>query len=256
MGLRKRYSSPEFETRIHKANFLWAVVLLTVGLCACGSKKVVSTAPPAPPPPTPTATIDASPATVQAGQTTLITWETQNATEVRIDPLGTVEANGSKEVSPTDSTTYRLTAKGPGGVQDASIRVTVTTAAAVSSTHAEEDLLASRGGRQDVFFDSDEFSIRADQQSTIRDDVEFLKQHPDLNIAIEGHCDELGSTEYNLALGESRAKEVRSELVRAGVEGKRIETISYGKERPFCSEANESCWKQNRRAHVVAMASR
>jgi peptidoglycan-associated lipoprotein len=261
MGLGKRCPSAEFKAGLKvcyehdKGRLLSAVILLTVGLYACGTKKVVSNAPPPPPPPAPVATIDVSPSTVQAGQTTLITWETQNATEVRVEPLGVVEANGSKEVSPTDSTTYRLFAKGPGGVQGASIRVTVTTAA-VSALSAEEDLLASRGGRQDIFFDTDAFSIRLDQEATVRDDVEFLKQHPDLNIAIEGHCDELGSTEYNLALGASRASEFKSELVNAGVDGKRIETVSYGKERPFCSESNEDCWKQNRRAHVVAVNHR
>src|SRR5690348_13004091 len=123
------------------------MVLLSVGLYSCGPKKVISNGPPPPPPPAPVATIDVSPSVVQVGQTTLITWETQNATEVRIEPLGAVEANGSKEVSPTDSTTYRLFAKGPGGVQGASIRVTVTTAT-VSPLSGEEDLLASRPGRQ------------------------------------------------------------------------------------------------------------
>jgi peptidoglycan-associated lipoprotein len=261
VGFVKGCSSAEFKAGLkvcvqcNKARLSWALVLLTVGLYGCGTKKVVSNAPPPPPPPAPVATIDVSPSTVQTGQTTLLTWETQNATEVRIEPLGAVEANGSKEISPTDSTTYRLVAKGPGGVQGASVRVTVTTAA-VAALPGEEDLLASRGGRQDIFFDTDAFSIRPDQEATIRDDVEFLKQHPDLNIAIEGHCDELGSTEYNLALGESRASEVKSELVRAGVEGKRIATISYGKERPFCSETSEDCWKQNRRAHVVAVNHR
>lgn len=263
MELGRSCSSAEFKAALNicsqwnPARRSLAVVLLTVGLCSCGTKKEVGKAPPPPPPPAPVATIDVSPSTVQSGETATITWETQNATEVRIEPLGAVEANGSKEVSPADSTTYRLFAKGPGGVQGASVRVTVvTTTAAVPPAAGEEDLLAARGGRQDVFFDTDEFSIRPDQEATIRDDAEFLKQHPDLHVAIEGHCDELGSTEYNLALGESRASEVKSELVRAGVEGNRIDTISYGKERPFCSDENEECWKQNRRAHLVALFPR
>ncbi len=262
MGLHKHLSPTQTKATFNKRNRrtktgrMLTVVLLAFGLNSCGPKKVVSTAPPAPPPPVPVATLNASPSTVQAGQTTLITWETQNATEVRLEPLGVVEPNGSKEVSPTDSTSYRLLAKGPGGTQDAMVRVTVTTAAAATPLAGEEDLLTARGGRQDVFFDSDEFSVRPDQEATIRDDADFLKQHPDLIIAIEGHCDELGSTEYNLALGESRANQVKSELVHAGVEGKRIETISYGKERQFCTEANEDCWKQNRRAHVVAVITR
>jgi peptidoglycan-associated lipoprotein len=248
MELRTRCLSAEF-----RAARRWLVpVLLTFGLYSCGEKKPISTATPPPPPPAPVATINVNPATVLAGQATLITWETQNATEVRIEPLGLVEANGSKEVSPADSITYRLYAKGPGGVQGASVRVTVTTAA-IAPPPGEEDLLAARAGRQDVFFDTDDFGIRPDQEATVRDDAEFLKQHPDLRIAIEGHCDELGSTEYNLALGESRANEMKSQLVHAGVESNRIDTISYGKERPFCTDPNEDCWKQNRRAHVVAV---
>jgi peptidoglycan-associated lipoprotein len=260
MGPRRRCSSAEFKAALNRwqSNRVsgWlSVVVLTASLYGCGGKKDISQAPPPPPPPAPVASINASPAAVRAGETTLLIWETHNATDVRIEPLGAVEANGSKEVSPSDSTTYRLFAKGPGGVQGASVRVTVNVAAAPTPA-AEEDLLSARGGRQDVFFNTDEFSIRPDQEVTVHDDAEFLKQHPDLNIAIEGHCDELGSTEYNLALGESRANEVKSELVRAGVEGNRIGTISYGKERPFCNDENEDCWKQNRRAHVVAVTPR
>lgn len=261
MGPRRLCSWAQFKAAVNlrftsKQCRSWPVVLLlAVGLAGCGSKKQVGQAPPPPPAPAPVASIDVRPSTVHPGETALLIWETQNATEVSIEPLGAVETNGSKDVNPTDSITYRLSAKGPGGVQDASVRITVT-AASISPPAGEEDLLATRGGRQDIFFDSDAFSVRPDQEATIRDDTEFLKQHPDLNISIEGHCDESGSTEYNLALGESRANEVKNELVHAGIESKRIGTISYGKERPFCEEQSADCWKQNRRAHVVAMVPR
>ncbi len=91
----------------------------------------------------------------------------------------------------------------------------------------------------------------ADQQSSVRADAQFLNQHTDINITIEGHCDERGSTEYNLALGDQRASSVKSALVSAGVSSSRIKTISYGKEKPFCNESNEACWQQNRRGHFV-----
>ena len=79
----------------------------------------------------------------------------------------------------------------------------------------------------------------------------LLRAYPDIHITVEGHCDERGSTEYNLALGASRADAVKNALIQAGVGGDRIKTISYGKEKPFCTESNESCWRQNRRGHFV-----
>ena len=82
-------------------------------------------------------------------------------------------------------------------------------------------------------------------------DVQFLNQHAAINFTVEGHCDERGSTEYNLALGDNRATAVKNALMAAGVGASRIKTISYGKEKPFCSESNEACWQQNRRGHFV-----
>lgn len=242
-----RIRRPPMVSRLGVIVFLWMVCL------GCGTKNQVAKAPPPPPPPAPVASISAIPSTVQAGQAAVVKWETQNATDVRIEPLGTVEVSGSKEVTPKQSVTYHLVAKGPGGTQEMSARVTVVAVSSTSSTPGnEEQLFATAVGRQDVFFDLDTFLIRSDQQETIQHDAEFLKRHPDLQIVIEGHCDELGSAEYNLALGESRANEVKAALVQAGVDESRIQTMSYGKEHPFCADANEDCWKQNRRAHVVA----
>ena len=107
---------PESETRIHKANLSRAVVLAYHWTLRMWLKKVVSTAPPAPPPPTPTATIGCKSSHGPGWTIRPLSPGDQNATDVRIEPLGTVEANGSKEVSPADSTTYRLTAKGPVGL--------------------------------------------------------------------------------------------------------------------------------------------
>jgi len=104
---------------------------------------------------------------------------------------------------------------------------------------------------KDIYFDNDKSDIRASEQASIQADAAFLQQHPNINFTIEGHCDERGSTEYNLALGDNRASAVKNALVSAGIAADRIKTVSYGKEKPFCTESNESCWQQNRRGHFV-----
>ena len=103
---------------------------------------------------------------------------------------------------------------------------------------------------KDVYFDYDKADIRGDQQASIQADAQFFAQHQNMNFTVEGHCDERGSTEYNLALGDQRASAVKNALTAAGVSASRIKTISYGKEKPFCTESNEACWQQNRRGHL------
>ena len=164
-----------------------------------------------------------------------------------------MQPNGSQSVSPTESTTYHLTAKGAGGTQEATARLTVTPAAAPppppTSNVTDEDLFSQN--IKDVYFDYDKSDIRGDQQASVQANSQFLNQHQNMNVLIEGHCDERGSTEYNLALGDQRASSVKSALTAAGVSASRIKTISYGKEKPFCTESNEACWQQNRRGHFV-----
>ena len=104
---------------------------------------------------------------------------------------------------------------------------------------------------KDIYFDYDKYEIRPDQQVALQGDAKFLQQHANIRITVEGHSDERGSTEYNLALSANRADTVKNALIQAGVGGDRVKTISYGKEKPFCSESNESCWQQNRRGHFV-----
>ena len=104
---------------------------------------------------------------------------------------------------------------------------------------------------KDVFFDFDKSAIKDDQKAALGDDVTWLKAHAGAKLTIEGHCDERGTAEYNLALGERRAKAVKDSLVAAGVPADRIATISYGKERPFVLGHDESAWKWNRRGHMV-----
>jgi peptidoglycan-associated lipoprotein len=225
--------------------------LMFLGACA---KKAAPPPPTPPPSPTaPTASLSANPNTVNQGQPTTLTWQTTNATDVSIDGIGAVDPSGSRPVTPTDSTTYHLVAKGPGGTQDATARVTVNAAPPPppqqTSSATEEELFAQHV--KDVLFDYDKADIRASERSSIQVDALFLQQNPGIHFTIEGHCDERGSTEYNLALGTSRADVVKNALIQAGVSGDRIKTYSYGKEKPFCTESNESCWQQNRRGHFV-----
>lgn len=235
---------------------MWSLLVFALGavmfLGAC-AKKVAPPPPPPPPAPTaPTASLSANPNTVNQGQPTTLTWQTTNATDISIDGIGAVEASGTRQVTPTDSTTYHLVAKGAGGTQDATARVTVNSAPPPpppTSNATEEELFAQTV--KDIYFDYDKAELRPSDQAAIQTDAQFLQQHAGIHITIEGHCDERGSTEYNLALGTSRADAVKNALIQAGIGGDRIKTYSYGKEKPFCTESNESCWQQNRRGHFV-----
>jgi len=242
---------------VKKQNFKWLFLILALGalltLDACGKKAVPPPPPPPPPPPAPTASISVNPNSIQAGQSASLTWQTGNATDVSIDGIGAVQPNGSQSVSPSDSMTYHLIAKGAGGTQEATARLTVTQAppppTQPTGSLSEQDLFNQ--SIKDVYFDYDKADVRGDQQSSVQADAQFLNQHAGVNFTIEGHCDERGSTEYNLALGDQRASAVKSALTSAGISANRIKTISYGKEKPFCTESNEACWQQNRRGHLV-----
>ncbi|TMQ58260.1 MAG: peptidoglycan-associated lipoprotein Pal [Candidatus Eisenbacteria bacterium] len=104
---------------------------------------------------------------------------------------------------------------------------------------------------EDAFFDFDDYSLRQDAKSALERDGKYLEKNSRTNVVIEGHCDERGSVEYNLALGEKRARAAKEYLMSYGVSGNRLTTISYGKERPFDPGHEESAWAKNRRAHIV-----
>jgi peptidoglycan-associated lipoprotein len=222
-------------------------------ISACGKKQAAAPPPPPPPPaPAPTASLTANPNTITAGQSTTLIWKTDYATNVTIDQLGKVDPSGSRMVTPTDSTTYRLVAKNDTGTQEATARVTVTPAPAPPpqvSNQTEAELFAQNV--KDIFYEYDSYDVSQQYQQVLQADARFLQQHPNMKFTIEGHCDERGSTEYNLALGDNRANAAKQALVSLGIPADRIRTISYGKERPFCTESTEACWAQNRRAHFV-----
>lgn len=239
--------------RMQRSLIRFLVIVLFGAVLALGGceKKIAAPPAPPPPPPAPTASISVDPAAIEAGQSSTLTWHTENATEVTIDGQ-TVDANGTKTVSPIESTTYSLNAKGPGGMQHASARITVTQPAPPPSPApgpSDEELFAQN--IKHIFFDYDNYDIRPDQQSVLQADAQWLMQHPNVAFVIEGHCDERGSIEYNMALGDSRASSVKNALAQDGVAPERIHTVSYGKEKPFCTESNETCWEQNRRGYFV-----
>jgi peptidoglycan-associated lipoprotein len=108
-----------------------------------------------------------------------------------------------------------------------------------------------KGYIQDAFYDLDASTLSADAQSALTASATWLKQHPELNLLIEGHCDERGTEQYNLALGDRRANSARDFLATLGVEANRMRTVSYGEERPFDTGHDESAWAKNRRSHLV-----
>ena len=229
---------------------VFAGTLLGVLSLAGCAKKAAKAAPPASPPPTaPSAILAANPTVIEQGQTTTLTWKTDNASDVTIDGIGAVSGSGSKTITPSSSMTYRLTAKGPGGTKDASTRVTVNEKVARATTPQPSDGDLFARNVKDVLFDYNKSDIRSDQATIAHGDAAFLSQHPSIKVVVEGHCDDRGSEEYNLALGTSRAESVKQALLREGVAADRIKTVSYGNEKPLCTEENDQCWQQNRVDH-------
>ncbi len=226
---------------------------MVVGGC---KKRVASTAPTQTIPARtaqPTVTLTASPTTVKAGASLTLTWSSTNATDLSIDPgVGKVAVEGSTPVTPTESTTYMITANGPGGTATATARVTVNGGAVAAPTGQPAGIseLFEQNVR-DAFFDFNKADSRPDARDALTKDAEFLRSYPTVHVTIEGHCDERGSTEYNLGLGQRRAQASKNYLVSLGISADRVDTVSWGKERPFCNESTEDCWQQNRRGHFV-----
>ena len=245
------------------------VVLLTClllgGLTAGCKKKTVAAAPPPPPAPekvvpppsptAPTASLIAEPATIERGQTATLRWSSTDAATLTISGIGVVEPSGSREIRPVDSTTYNLTAMGPGGSANATATVNVTVPAPpVATTPSEIKTFAQRIEElTDAYFDYDKSGIRDDAQAALTGDAKtlnsILTDFPEALIYVEGHCDERGSAEYNLGLGDRRASAATAFLQSLGIPADRLKTVSYGKERPQCTEATEECWQKNRRVH-------
>ena len=126
---------------------------------------------------------------------------------------------------------------------------TETTESASIEPGSQEDLIVNVGDR--VFFNYDSAELDTDAQELLQDQVAWLKQYSDVSVIIEGHCDERGTREYNLALGEKRAQSVKNYLINLGISADRVSTISYGKERPAVVGSNDGAWAQNRRSVTI-----
>src|SRR5579875_672372 len=235
--------------------------LILVFAAGCHKKKP---APPPPPPPPAPAPVNkpvinyftAEPDTISSGQPSSLRWSVDNATNIQIDGIGQVSPNGRRAVYPTATTTYHMTATGEGGTTEASTTVTVGAPPApvqppVQPQQSPAEILARQV--QDIHFDYDKSDIPAEDQPILQSDANALKtifsMDPNFIVTVEGHCDERGSAEYNLALGDRRAQAAKDALVALGVPGDKLKTISYGKERPLCTDATEECYARNRRAH-------
>jgi peptidoglycan-associated lipoprotein len=229
---------------------LSALALLVAG---CHKKQPAPAAPAYTPPPAavkPTANLSSDRDTINRGESAKLTWSTTDASNVSIAPeIGAVTPQGSTTVTPTESTTYTITASGAGGNADASVRISVNAPPAAAPSASLDDMFLKEV--RDAFFDYDSAAIRTDARPVLEKDADFLKAYPGARVTIEGHCDERGSTEYNLALGQRRANAVKEYLVSLGVPADRLSTTSWGKEKPFCTEANEACYQQNRRGHFT-----
>jgi peptidoglycan-associated lipoprotein len=238
--------------------------LLLVFLVFTGCKKQVTTAPPAlpvqavPPPPTPAITLRAMPTVVDRGQSVGLQWEARNASNVRIEPeVGTVQTQGVQLVNPSSSVTYVATATGPGGSASDSARITVRVPppAAPAATKARPPAVnitdLFKQNVQAIYFDYDDSEIRPDQVFKLNAAAAWLRERRDLKFTIEGDCDDRGSEEYNLGLGDRRANRVKEYLVQQGIDASRMRTVSYGEERPACRETTEACYQRNRRAEFV-----
>ena len=257
-----------------KRKFSIICLALAVAMFAAGCKKKVAPPPPPappppvlqpppPPPPAPSvAQFTAEPTSIQRGQTSTLRWEVSGSvTSVSINQgIGTVQSTGSSRVNPSDSTTYTLTATGPGGTITGSATVDVSAPPPPAPPPPPPPPVITMVQRlssdvQDAYFDYDKTDIRSDASGVLTQNAAALKSilsdFPNASINIEGHCDERGSAEYNTGLGDRRASAAKDFLQGLGVPADRLKTISYGKERPQCTEQEESCWQKNRRVHFV-----
>ncbi|HEV2298831.1 MAG TPA: peptidoglycan-associated lipoprotein Pal [Candidatus Acidoferrales bacterium] len=230
-------------------------VLAFAGAC---KKKVAPPPPPAPAPAPapaqPTVTMNATQTTIKSGESTTLNWSSTNATDLDLEPaIGKVAPEGSTNVSPAQSTTYTITATGPGGTANANVLITVAAPPPPPPPPAPAPDINALFSQNvtDAYFDFNKSDIRDDAKAALQKDAEFLRSYAQVNVTVEGHCDERGSSEYNLGLGQRRADSVKQYLVSLGISADRIKTMSWGKEHPFCSEHDETCWQQNRRGHFV-----
>ena len=259
--------------RLKQKTVVWVISIFALAF-AGGCKKKAPTA--AAPPPPQAAVVEPAkpippvigeftvePGRIERGQTAELRWQVRDATQVEINQgIGIVTTSGHRQIGPAESTAYTLAAKGPGGEASAKATLSVTLppppppppppAVPPSKPTITERLTTEVG---DAFFDFDKSDLREDTRAALTKDASALKlildDFPGATVIVEGHCDERGSAEYNIGLGDRRASSAMDFLAQLGVSGDRLSKISYGKERPQCTDSNETCWQKNRRVHFV-----
>jgi peptidoglycan-associated lipoprotein len=248
---------------MRKAALIAAATVLLLLSASC--PKAVSPAR-VPPPPAPLASSKPSiaifsvePTTISEGQTASLRWSVKDASSIRIDnSIGPVGPEDHVDIHPSGTTTYTIEAANGSDSANATVTVIVTrplsTGSGSDRAHSAQStakFLASQ--LQDIHFDYGKNDVPDEDKSLLDNDATVLKNifqnDPELLVTIEGHCDERGSAEYNMALGDRRANFIKDYLVGLGVPEGKLGTLSYGKERPVCVDATEHCFAQNRRAH-------
>jgi peptidoglycan-associated lipoprotein len=202
----------------------------------------------------------ATPPSIRSGQSITLSWDAKNADTLIIDGgIGSVALSGTRVLVLKSSTTFTATASGAGGTATASARVAVTGQAEDTggdinvsglAPNATVEALFDKNVR-DVFFEYDKYDLSPESVDILYSNANFFRQQPNLQFIIEGHCDERGTAEYNLALGDRRAKVTKDFLVGLGIKAERISTISYGEERAFDAGHEEEAWVKNRRSHFT-----
>ena len=201
----------------------------------------------------------AEPSSIERGKSATLKWSSSNAASAEMNQgIGAVATSGSREVFPTRSTEYTITVKNSDGkTASASAMVTVRAPPPPPPPPPPKPDLSeafNSSNVRDALFDYDKSDIRSDAAGVLRANATALQtliaDYPEAAFLIEGHCDERGTTEYNLALGDRRSTAALDFLVNLGVPGNKLSKVSLGEERPVCTDQDESCYQRNRRAHV------
>lgn len=265
-----------------RRNAAIAALAVSILFTSCTGRSAPAAIPPAPEPasvPQPKAAAEqaaraapviteftAEPSGIFQGQSATLRWHVAGeVTRVTIDQVGTVDQTGTRNVSPKASTVYKLTAIGLGSAEAATLVIRVLPPlppispnnTGSSSRAMLEDRIST--DLHDVYFDYGSNGLGENARQSLVQNAAALKaiiaEYPSALILLEGHCDERGSAEYDLALGGLRASATMQVLVQLGISPDRVTLVSYGKEQPQCADANESCWQRNRRVHFVPAGS-
>jgi len=170
-------------------------------------------------------------------------------------PSTTAKPDGSATRS-TDSSAAASSARTGEGQRDGTKEADTGASSLKQMQEGKPPITPASSPLKDVMYDFDRYDLTADARATLRANADWLRSNPSARVEIEGHCDERGTNEYNLALGAKRAQAAREFLSSLGISADRLSTISYGEEIPVCREHNEDCWKQNRRARFVIVQGR